>query len=81
MMKCGSQGLSQGWKEEDLGLCEQRAGRIVQIMRVLVQQFDVLETMQPQGFQDFSKFSIGLTKKPERVDNKQTSARDWLQQI
>lgn len=54
------QGLAQGFKEEDLGLCEQRAGRIVQIMRVLVQQFDVLETMQPQGFQDFSESDVLL---------------------
>jgi len=56
------QGLSQGWREEDLGVCEQRAGRIVQIMRVLVHQFDVLETMQPQGFQDFSKYSLQFAR-------------------
>jgi len=48
--------LRDGWGEKDMGLCEERAGRISQILRVLVHQFDVLETMRPQGFHDFRDF-------------------------
>ena len=48
--------LSEGWGPMDMGMCVERANRMAVVMRVLVHQMDVLETMQPQQFQDFRDF-------------------------
>lgn len=48
--------LDIGWEADDMGLCVERTGRIASVMRVLVHQMDILETMQPQSFQDFRDF-------------------------
>jgi len=42
--------------ECDLFVCANRSERCCRILRVLVQQFDVLETMTPQAFSDFRDF-------------------------
>mmetsp|Transcript_5712 Transcript_5712/g.20083 ORF Transcript_5712/g.20083 Transcript_5712/m.20083 type:complete len:617 (-) Transcript_5712:154-2004(-) len=43
-------------KEMDVSLCLSRSSRVVEILKVLVSQFDVLETMHPQAFSDFRDF-------------------------
>jgi len=40
----------RGSQVSDSGL---RLGRVVKILRILVQQFDILETMDAQAFHDF----------------------------
>jgi tryptophan 2,3-dioxygenase len=42
--------------DADVSVCALRTGRICEILRVLVQQFAVLETMSAQGFNDFRDF-------------------------
>mmetsp|Transcript_46469 Transcript_46469/g.109992 ORF Transcript_46469/g.109992 Transcript_46469/m.109992 type:complete len:639 (+) Transcript_46469:3-1919(+) len=60
--------------EADLYVCANRTERCCHILKVLVHQFDVLETMSPQGFGDFRDFlspASGFQSKQFRlVENK-----------
>uniref|UniRef100_A0A6U5CG48 Tryptophan 2,3-dioxygenase n=1 Tax=Hemiselmis andersenii TaxID=464988 RepID=A0A6U5CG48_HEMAN len=49
-------GVDQGFEQDDINVCVGRAARCVRIMKVLVQQMDVLETMDPLSFLDFRDF-------------------------
>jgi tryptophan 2,3-dioxygenase len=40
-------------EEKEISACVQKADRIIKIQKVLIQHFDVLETMTPM---DFSRF-------------------------
>jgi len=66
--------------ENDLAICSQRTERVIQILKVLVNQFDVLETMSPQGFGDFRDFlssASGFQSKQFRlIENKLGLATD-----
>eukprot|EP00284_Hemiselmis_tepida_P018663 CAMPEP_0174937190 /NCGR_PEP_ID=MMETSP1355-20121228/59831_1 /TAXON_ID=464990 /ORGANISM="Hemiselmis tepida, Strain CCMP443" /LENGTH=635 /DNA_ID=CAMNT_0016184027 /DNA_START=40 /DNA_END=1943 /DNA_ORIENTATION=- len=49
-------GVDESFGPDDIGVCCGRASRCVRIMKVLVQQMDVLETMDPLSFLDFRDF-------------------------
>jgi hypothetical protein len=40
-------------RSNNIAKCGARLGRVVKIMKTLVQQFDILETMEAQSFLDF----------------------------
>eukprot|EP00290_Baffinella_frigidus_P012657 CAMPEP_0180156102 /NCGR_PEP_ID=MMETSP0986-20121125/25328_1 /TAXON_ID=697907 /ORGANISM="non described non described, Strain CCMP2293" /LENGTH=674 /DNA_ID=CAMNT_0022105131 /DNA_START=55 /DNA_END=2079 /DNA_ORIENTATION=- len=42
--------------DKTVSVCAVRSGRICEILKVLVQQFSILETMSAQGFNDFRDF-------------------------
>ena len=43
-------------KSCNISHCGLRLGRVVKILKTLVQQFDILETMDAQAFHDFREF-------------------------